>query len=161
MAGKVIQTLRASPLATFLSEAELRLLSNCGRILDFYSTQSIVDAASKDERIFVLRQGQIKLELKMWSEGGKCGGESTFLLDAIGEIFGWASWFRPDRITIEAQALDPVSVVAFDLDRLGDSQVFLKISQWMSQSLYQRLQECGLCPPNVKGLLKLKHTYSL
>ena len=32
MSGKVIQTLRSSPLATSLSEAELRILAGCGRI---------------------------------------------------------------------------------------------------------------------------------
>ena len=159
MAGKVIQTLRSSPLVNLLSEAELRLLANCGRLVTFAPGQIILDALGQDERLFVLRRGQVKIYLAMWSEGGQCGGDTTFNLDRAGDIFGWATWVRPDRITLEAQALDPVSLVALDLDRLGDSQVFFKISQWLLQSLYARLQEGGICPPNIQGLLKLKQLF--
>jgi CRP-like cAMP-binding protein len=156
MPGRVIQSLRASLLAAPLSEAELRLLANCGRVLDYSPGQKILNDTGQDERLFILRQGQVQLHLVMWSEGGQCGGETIFNLEKAGEVFGWATWVRPDRITLEAQAVDQVSLVACDLDRLGDSQVFMKISQWMLQSLYGRLQESGLCPPNVRGLLKLK-----
>jgi hypothetical protein len=159
MAGKVIQTLRSSPLAASLSEAELRLLANCGRMLDLSSGQSILDATGLDERVFVLRQGSVSLRLAMWSEGGLCGGDTTFNLERVGDIFGWATWVRPDRITLEARALDAVSLVALDLDRMGDSQVFFKVSQWMLQNLYARLQESGICPPNIQGLLKIKQLF--
>jgi hypothetical protein len=53
--------------------------------------------------------------------------------------------------------LGDASVAAFDLARLEDSGVFLQVSQRMLQLLYARLQEYGLCPPNVQALLKMKH----
>jgi CRP-like cAMP-binding protein len=161
MAGKVIQTLRVSPLATLLTEAELRLLSNCGRILDFDPGQRILGDTDQDDRIFILRQGQVLLRLTMWSEGERCGGETSFSMDSTGEIFGWGSWIRPDRITLTAEAQSSIRLVALDLDRLGDSQVFFKLTQWMLQGLYRRLQEDGICPPNLQGLLKLKQTFMI
>jgi hypothetical protein len=53
--------------------------------------------------------------------------------------------------------LESVSVAAFDLARLGDTGTFLKVSQRMLELLYARLQEYGLCPPNIQALLKMKH----
>jgi len=54
MSGKVIQTLRDSPLAAFLSEAELRMLAGCGRIHEYAAGQNIFSADSQDERLFLL-----------------------------------------------------------------------------------------------------------
>jgi hypothetical protein len=157
MSGKVIQTLRVSPLATMLSEAELRMLANCGSIHEVVPDQTIVSADGQDERLFLLRQGQATLHLTMNTETGQCSGEITTELTLPGEPFGWAAWMRPDRLGVSARASGSASVVAFDLARLGDSGTFLKVSQRMLQLLYARLQEYGLCPPNVQALLKMKH----
>jgi CRP-like cAMP-binding protein len=154
MSGKVIQILRASPLATVLSEAELRMLANCGRIFEYAPAQTIFSADGRDERLFLLRQGQVALHLSMSTKTGQCNGEITTQLTLPGEPFGWAAWMRPDRLGVSAQALESASVVALDLPRLGDSGTFLKVSQRMLQLLYARLQEYGLCPPNVQALLK-------
>ncbi len=67
---------------------------------------------------------------------------------------GWARWVRPDRITVTAAARSAVTVVALDLDKLDDGTTLLKVSQRMVQLLYARLQEGGVCPPDVQGLLK-------
>jgi len=156
MSGKVIQMLRASPLATMLSEAELRMLASCGSICAYDPGQTIVPADGQDERLFVLRQGQVALRLTMVTETGRCGGESVTELITPGEPFGWAAWARPDRLGVSARALGSVSVAAFDLARLPDTGTFFKVTQRMLQLLYARLQEGGLCPPNVQALLKMK-----
>jgi hypothetical protein len=156
MSGKVIQMLRASPLASILSEAELRMLANCGSIHEYIPGQTIVSADGEDERLFLLRQGQVALHLTMNTETGKCDGEITTELNLPAEFFGWAGWMRPDRLGVSALALGVVSVVAFDLTRLNDTGTFLKVSQRVLQLLYARLQEYGLCPPNVQALLKMK-----
>jgi len=156
MSGKVIQTLRASPLASILSEAELRMLANCGSIHEYVPRQTIVSADGLDERLFLLRQGQVALHLTMNTETGKCDGEITTELTLPAELFGWAGWMRPDRLRVSAQALESVSLVAFDLTRLEDTGIFLKVSQRVLQLLYARMQEYGLCPPNVQALLKMK-----
>jgi len=39
---------------------------------------------------------------------------------------------------------------------LQDTETFFKVTQRMLQLLYARLQECGLCPPNIQALLKMK-----
>lgn len=44
MGGTVIQTLRASPLATSLTEAELRALASCGRLQEYLPGQIILEA---------------------------------------------------------------------------------------------------------------------
>jgi len=157
MSGKVIQTLRASPLGTFLSEAELRMLANCGSIHEYVPGQTIVSADGQDERLFLLRQGQVALHLTMNTETGQCSGEITTELTLPAEPFGWAAWMRPDRLSVSIRALETVSLVALDLRKLGDTQTFMKVSQRMLQLLYARLQECGICPPNISGLLKMKH----
>jgi len=157
MSGKVIQMLRASPLASILSEAELRMLANCGSVHEYNPGQTIVSANDQDERLFLLRQGQVALHLTMTTETGQCSGEITAEFNLPGEPFGWAGWMRPDRLGVSALALGPVSVVAFDLTRLKDTGTFLKVSQRVLQLLYARLQEYGLCPPNVQALLKMKH----
>jgi CRP-like cAMP-binding protein len=157
MSGKVIQALRASPLATMLSEAELRMLANCGRIHKVASGQVIVTEDGQDERLFLLREGKVDLHLTVNTETGQCRGEVHVELSSPGEPFGWAAWMRPDRVAVSARTLGNVLVAAFDLARLGDTGTFLKVSQRMLQLLYARLQEYGLCPPNVQALLKMKH----
>jgi len=157
MSGKVIQALHASPLATFLSEAELRMLANCGRIFEYVPDQNIISADGQDERLFLLREGKVDLYLTINTETGQCSGEVHVELGSPGEPFGWAAWMRPDRVGVSARASGPVSVVAFDLARLGETGTFLKVSQRMLLLLYARLQEYGLCPPNVRALLNMKH----
>lgn len=157
MAGKVIQTLRLSPLASMLSEAELRSLASCGRLTRYTKGETILEESGLDERLFLLREGRLALHLSMWTESGQCGGEATLKLVAPGEPFGWACWLHPDRLSVSVRALEAVSVVALDLRKLRDTQTFMKVSQRMLQLLYARLQECGICPPNISALLKMKH----
>lgn len=156
MSGKVIQVLRASPLAVVLSEPELRMLANCGNICAYAPGQTIVPADGQDERLFLLRQGRVALQLTMVTETGQCSGESATELTTPGEPFGWAAWMRPDRLGVSARALGSVSVAAFDLAGLQDTETFFKVTQRMLQLLYARLQEGGLCPPNIQALLKMK-----
>jgi CRP-like cAMP-binding protein len=156
MSGKIIQVLRTCPLTAALSEAELRLVANCGQIHEYASGQFILEPGGQDERLFILRQGRVALQLKMWSDSGLCDGEAVLKLATPGELFGWAAWVRPDRIGMAAQAVEATSLVAIDLERLGDTEVFTKIGQQLIVNLYARLQEGGVCPPNVEGLLKLK-----
>lgn len=156
MSGKVIQALRNSPLATAISEAELRVLAGCGRIYQYAAGQTIVSFDGEDDRIFLLRSGKIDLHLIVNTETGQCSGEAQFELGSSGEPFGWAAWMQPDRVGISARALSPASVVAFDLNRLGVSEIFLKIGHRMLVLLYAHLQEYGICPPNVQALLKFR-----
>ncbi len=157
MSGEVIQTLRASPLLAPLTEAEYIALANCGRTQEYASGETILQAGGQDERMFILRDGRVALHLLMWTDGGECGGEATLELALPGAAFGWATWVRPDRIGVSAHVLEPVSAVVLELNRLEDPLVFLKLSQRMIQRLYGRLQETGLCPPNMHVLLKLGH----
>lgn len=156
MSGKVIQTLRKSALATFFSEAELRMLAGCGRIHEYADGQEIVSADGQDERLFLLREGKVDLHLIVNTETGQCSGDARVELSAPGEPFGWAAWMRPERVGASARALGTASVAAFDLARLADSEIFLKLSIRMLGLLYARLQEFGICPPNVQALLKFK-----
>ncbi len=155
--GKVIRTLRGSPLAIILSEAELRLLSNSGSFYQFNPGQTILVPDGQDERLFCLAQGRVAINLRMMTESGQCSGEASLELTSPGEIFGWAAWMRQDRLAVSAQALDQVSLVALDLHKLGDTQTFLKVNQRMLQILYGILQEYGLCPPSIQGILEMKH----
>lgn len=155
--GKVIHTLRISPLVSYLTEAELRLLSNSGRFHQFLPGQSILAPGVQDERLFCLAQGRVAINLRMMTESGQCTGEASLELTSPGEIFGWAAWMRQDRLAVSAQALDQVSLVTLDLQKLGDSQTFLKVTHRMLQILYGILQEYGLCPPSIQGILEMKH----
>jgi CRP-like cAMP-binding protein len=156
MSGKVIQTLRTSPLAHFLSEAELRMLAGCGQVHEYAAGQDIVSADGQDERLFLLREGKVDLYLTILTATRQCSGDAHVELSAAGEPFGWAAWMRADRVGISARALEATSLVVFDLRRLGDSEIFRKISIRMLELLYARLQEYGICPPNVQALLKFK-----
>lgn len=140
-----------------LSEAELKLLANCGYLKNFSEGEIVLDANGLDERVFLLREGRLELQLSMWTGDGQCGGEATLEIVEPGAPFGWAGWIRPDRLSVSARALETVSLVALDLRKLGDTQTFMKVSQRMLQLLYARLQECGICPPNMSALLKMKH----
>lgn len=157
MGGKVIQALRASRLAPSLTEAELRALANCGRQASYAPGEKILTADGLDERLFVLGEGHVRLTVTMWSEAGHCGGDAMFELSTPGEPFGWAAWVRPDRIAATANALQATSLIALDLERLGDAETYLKVQGRMLQFLYGRLQEGGICPPNIQGMLRLKH----
>lgn len=63
-------------------------------------------------------------------------------------------WMRSDHLVVSGQALEAVSLVAFNLKRLGDTQTLLKVSQRMLQLLYARLQEYGICPPNNRAIVE-------
>jgi CRP-like cAMP-binding protein len=156
MSGKVIQTLRKSPLATFLSEAELRMLAGCGRIRQYAAGQNILSADGQEERLFLLREGKVDLQLIVNTETGQCSGDIHVELSLPGEPFGWAAWMRAERVGASARAMGSVSMAAFDLARLEDSEIFLKLSTRMLELLYSRLQEYGICPPNIQALLKMK-----
>ncbi len=156
MSGKVIQTLRSSPLATFLTEPELRMLAGCGQVHEYAAGQDILFADGQDERLFLLREGKVDLYLIILTATRQCGGDAHVELNASGEPFGWAAWMRSDRVGVSARALEATSLVVFDLERLGDSETFRKISIRMLELLYARLQEYGICPPNVQALLKFK-----
>lgn len=156
MSGKVIQTLRDSPLASFLTEAELRMLANCGKIREAASGQEIVSADGRDQSLFLLREGKVDLYLTILTATGQCSGDAHVELSAAGELFGWAAWMRSDRVGVSARALETTSLVVFDLKRLGDSEIFRKVSIRMLELLYARMQEFGICPPNVQALLKFK-----
>lgn len=156
MSGKVIQTLRNSPLASFLTEAELRMLAGCGRIIEYAPDENIVSANSQDERLFLLREGKVDLYLSILTETRQCSGDAHVELSAAGDPFGWAAWMRSDRVGVSARALESTSLVVFDLRRLGESEIFRKVSIRMLELLYARLQEYGICPPNVQALLKFK-----
>ena len=105
----------------------------------------------------MLGEGHVRLTVTMWSEAGHCGGDAMFELSTPGEPFGWAAWVRPDRIAATANALQATSLIALDLERLGDAETYLKVQGRMLQFLYGRLQEGGICPPNIQGMLRLKH----
>lgn len=156
MSGKVIQTLRSSPLASFLTEAELRMLAGCGQIHEYAAGQGIVSTDGQDERLFLLREGKVDLYLTILTATGQCSGDAHVELSAAGDPFGWAAWMRSDRVGVSARAVEPTSLVGFDLRRLGDSEIFRKVSIRMLELLYARLQEYGICPPNVQALLKFK-----
>lgn len=156
MTGKVIRSLRLSPLATTLSEAELRLLANCGSLNIYGQGETILDARNPDERLFLLREGRVSLHLSIWTETGRCGGEAIHELVSPGELFGWAGWMHGDFLAVSAYALEPTFLVALDLRRLGDTRTFLKVSQRTLQILYGILQEHGLCPPDIRAWLKMK-----
>jgi len=156
MSGKVIQTLRNSPLAPFFSEAELRMLAGCGRIQEYAANQDILSADGQDEHIFLLREGKVDLYLTILAETRQCSGDVHVELSSHGESFGWGAWMRADRVGTSARALETTSLVVFDLERMGDSETFRKVRLRMLELLYARLQEYGICPPNVQALLKFK-----
>jgi len=156
MSGKVIQTLRTSSLATFLTEPELRMLAGCGQVHEYTAGQDILFADGLDQSLFLLREGKVDLYLTILTATRQCSGDAHVELSAAGEPFGWAAWMRSDRVGVSARALEATSLVVFDLERLGDSETFRKVSIRMLELLYARLQEYGICPPNVQTLLKFK-----
>lgn len=156
MSGKVIRTLRGSQLGSVLSNAELYLLANCGRICKFSPNRYLFAPGEIDERLFILRSGRVGLHLRVFSDGGQCEGEAEMEIDKPGDPFGWSYWMRPDRLQVTARALDPTSLIALDLRHLHDTQTFIRVSQRMLQILYGWLQEVGLCPPNIQAYLKFK-----
>ena len=154
MPGRVIQGLRGSRLGAVLNDDELHVLARYGRFERREAGEPIAAADGSDERVFVLQDGAVELGISMWSDGGHCGGDANFVLGRPGEPFGWARWVRPDRIAVMARAVEGVTLLALDLQHLSDSAVLLKVSQRMVQLLYGRLQEGGVCPPDVRGLLR-------
>jgi CRP-like cAMP-binding protein len=153
MSGPVITTLRASPWLKPLTQAELVALAGCSSRRTYQPGQLVLDP--RDERVFILRQGRLALHLTMLAEGDHCGGEADYELGTPGDALGWATWVYPDRIIASAVALEAAELVIVDMARVKDTSTFLKLSQRMLQNLYGRLQEGDICPPNVRGFLKL------
>lgn len=156
MSEKIIQTLRTSPLATFLNEAELRMLADCGRICEYPAGQDIVSTKNRDKRLFLLEKGKVDLHLNVLEKTGDCDGNAHIELNTPGKLFGWAAWIRADRLEISARAEDTVLATVFDLECLRDGNHFLKLGYHMLELAYAYLQEYGICPPNVQALSKFK-----
>jgi len=155
MPGRLVETLNASWLASVLTGVEIRTLAAVGA-LRLYQTGAIPGADEQNRNIYILRQGQVALHISMPTDGGQCGGDVTLHLTARGDVFGWAAWVRPERIAVSAVAEEPTSLVVLDLDRLRQSPLYWKVSQWMVYRLFALMQEAGLCPPNIQGLLELR-----
>ena len=155
MAGEVIEALGASGITTILTEAEVRALATVGRGVK-RQAGLLFDAGAGDGDVYILRRGRVALHISMQTDGSRCGGDVTTLLAAQGDVFGWAAWVRPERIAVTATAMETTSLVVLALDRLRQSPLYWKVSQWMVYRLFALMQEAGLCPPNIQGLLELK-----
>ena len=155
MSGKVIRTLRQSDALGVLDETDLGLLSGVGRVFTYSPGQAILKEDGQDERIFVLQYGSLALHLRMFTGGGRCGGEVSLRLASPGQTFGWAAWVRPDRIATSAYAVEAVSLVTLELWRLENSVLLGRVRRRMLLYLYGLLQEGGICPPKIQGLLGL------
>ncbi|MBN1667034.1 MAG: cyclic nucleotide-binding domain-containing protein [Anaerolineales bacterium] len=113
--------------------------------------------ADQNDRVYVLREGKVALHVSVWSEGGRCGGETTLELALPGELFGWKAWMKSNFIQVTVRSLEQTSLVVLDLARLKDTQTFMNLSQRMLLALYAILQEHGLYPPSIQSVLELKH----
>ena len=140
-----VERLRECPALASLPARRLGAAARASQEQTYETGQSI---PMSEDRLYVLQAG--KVALSVWLRPGtRCGGEATITVQQQGQLFGWRSVAREDRLQVEAVCKEPTRVIAIDLARLKDSEAGLLLRKWAVGCLYALLQDVGLCPGNV------------
>jgi len=154
MTHSLMRTLCLSPLLAPLEESELRQVAAASRNRRLAPGELLFAHGQQDRHFYILQRGRIALQLRM-SPGRRCQGKVRIVLDRPGQTLGWSALVRAERISASARALEATSLVAVDLGRLTQAELFVKVCRRLVQQLYGLLQGAGICPPDLQTLLAL------
>jgi CRP-like cAMP-binding protein len=98
-----------SPVFAGLDDAQLDLISGCGRIAPFDGGERLFREGDPADTFFLVRRGRVALTTHVPGRG-----EITIETLEPGEVVGWSWLFEPYRWHFDARAVDDVGAIAFD-----------------------------------------------
>jgi CRP-like cAMP-binding protein len=101
--------IREHPFFRGLPDPYLSLIVGCARNERFEDGQVLFHEAEEADQFFVIRQGQVALEIHVPGRG-----PARLETVADGEVVGWSWLFPPYRWQLTARALGSVRAIAFD-----------------------------------------------
>ncbi len=129
----------------------LDLIAGCGRNVHFAPGERILTAGEPADAFYLLRSGRAALGFYVPERG-------TVVVDTLGQgdVLGWSWLFEPYRWQFDADALEPVSGVAFDARCLrdkceADPRLGYLLTQGFARVMLGRLQSVRLRLLDVYG----------
>jgi len=132
------QLLRTHPFCRGLAEEHLATLVGCTTNLRFRSGEYLMREGQSEDRLYLLRQGRVGLELR------QAGGESVCLETlAGGDVLG-VSLLTPHAAHLDCRAQETVLALGIDNGCLiqkmnADPRLGYAISMRLLENTYQRL----------------------
>lgn len=150
----VLDLLKSCPPLAALSPVELETVARASREVICDPDQPLFSGAEGDGQMYVLEQGKVAVRVSLPKGGGRCGGQATAVIDRRGQAFGWSALTQEDRLVTQARCISRTCVLVVDLEELSPA-LRLKVFKRLAVYLYAVLQDLGLCPFNLKGLVRL------
>jgi len=134
-----------------LGRADLEFLAGCGRNVHFGPGERILSEGDAANTFYILRSGRAALGI-FASERG------DVVVDTVygGDVLGWSWLFEPYVWHFDADAVEPVSAVAFDAGCLrtkceNEPRLGYRLAQGFARVMLDRLQSTRLRMLDVYG----------
>ncbi|MBI9087329.1 MAG: cyclic nucleotide-binding domain-containing protein [Desulfobacterales bacterium] len=99
-----------------LSQTQLAKLAGATETIKYPANSSIYMSRERAARLFIVRDGLVSLRLFDPGEGP----EVNFGTRAKGDLFGGASFMKPQRYTVTATCLKPTELIVIETSHLWD-----------------------------------------
>ena len=127
-----------------LERADLEFVAGCGRNVRFSNGERILSEGGPANTFYALRTGRVAL-------GFLKPGNGNVIVDTLdgGEVLGWSWLYEPYVWHFDADAVGPVSAVAFDAVCLrtkceNDPRLGYRLAQEFARVMLDRLQSARL-----------------
>lgn len=134
------ESLAATPFFAGLDPGVLELLATHAREVRFDAGEQIFRRGGEADTFFLIRHGAVALEAFVPTR-------HSFLIETLedGEVLGWSWLFAPYRWHFDAQALAPVTALAFDAAEVRrlceqDAELGRELLRRFAQVVIERLQ---------------------
>jgi hypothetical protein len=149
-----LDLLKSCPPLAALSPAELEAVARASRpVVCDPEQRPFFSRANTKGHVYILEAGKVAVSVSLRADA-RCGGQAKVLLDHKGQAFGWSALVRADRLRTRPRCVARTRMIEVDLKRLSPA-LRLKVFKRVTVYLYAVLQDLGLCPFNLKGLVRL------
>jgi len=153
--GDLLDLLKDCPLLAPLGATELQAVAQASYEVTCDPSQPFFSRANGNGQMYVLEDGKVAVWVSL-QPGARCGGQATAVIDQPGQAFGWSVLAREDRLTTQARCIARTRMIVVNLRDLA-YPVRLKVFRRLAAYLFAYLQELGLCPFNLAGLVMLSN----
>lgn len=141
---------------TGLPSEQLAFLAGCAHNVHFEAGTRLLAEGEPADEFYVLRTGKVVL-------GYFAPERGDLVVDTLhgGDVLGWSWLFEPYRWHFDADAVEPVSAVAFDASCLRakcdtDPRLGYQLAQRFSRVMLERLQAARLRLLDVYGPVRAR-----
>ena len=138
------ELLEGHPFARGLTEAQVRELASCARVLRFSGDHVVFRENEEADTLYLILKGRVVLEEHV-------PGKGDVQLESLtgGDLLGLSWLFPGGRWILDARATEPAEVLALDARCLHsrmdeDAALGLAVARKIIKQLYQRLERVRL-----------------